>query len=108
MLSIQLPLSTWVFYAIVYLISLEYFLLAFGKSLRPHWRAWYIYVTAVFSTYSLYITLRLTHTLDTQDFRAYVGWLAVGLGITLIWPGIFIHWEKTFYKRAMEKRMPLP
>lgn len=108
MLSVQLPLSTWVFYVFVYGIALEYAIFACGRNLKPHWRAYYIYTSLMFAVYGTYITLRLSHKLDAADYRVLVGWLAVGLAITVIWPGLFIHWEKTFFKRALEKRMPLP
>ena len=108
MLSIQLPIATWVFYGMVYFIALEYLVLALGRNLKPHWRAYYIYTSSMFTTYSLYITLRLSHIWEAQDYLAFARWLAVGLAMTIVFPGLFIHWEKTFYKRAMEKRMPLP
>jgi hypothetical protein len=107
-LSVQLPVATWVFYGMVYFIALEYLVLAFSKNLKPHWRAYYIYTSSLFTVYAIYVTLRLSHVLDMTDYVAYVRWLAVGLAITTVFPGLFIHWEKTFYRKALEQRMPLP
>jgi hypothetical protein len=107
-LSVQLPVATWTFYGMVYLLAIEYLILSFSKGIKSHWRAYYAYTSSMFTVYAVYITLRLVHVLDIYDYAAYVRWLAVGLTVTGIFPGLFIHWEKTFYRKALEERLPLP